>query len=411
MSLGGLVSYGSSDEDDISEPEEQPKKTSTVAAPDTISDEEDFATHNSILDESVDDDIPGLTSSKSFFSSLPSSSASNPISKNDYVDENEDLSTIPSAKQYEDVIKVPAVKSNKKRTGPVKIMAPSLIMQIEDDEEEKRPIVVKSGAIRKSGLISLLPAPKSGPSSSSSESKGKSLLVPRSVARKPPQPSTSKPVQKPRSKEVDLDSSDDDDDETPFFTMNSSEPVSAPDKFNKAVVASSVKANPEALGPEDRPLAFGSKESSSSQKRSHLSAHPSNQYRYSETDLGPATAPYPPPPPTRSEEVQEDLLANEEALERLAGRINKRRRGEQCDNVIDVNYEDIKPDEREWLTKALTEDDADKPGPKNTIGGNMKRKHQITYLAAMAKEREQDLKKQWAANAQTRKTASSKYGF
>ena len=63
------------------------------------------------------------------------------------------------------------------------------------------------------------------------------------------------------------------------------------------------------------------------------------------------------------------------------------------------------------MTKALTEDDADKPGPKNTIVGNSRRKHQITYLAAMAKEKEQELKKAWAASASNRRAAASKYGF
>jgi proline-rich protein PRCC len=105
-------------------------------------------------------------------------------------------------------------------------------------------------------------------------------------------------------------------------------------------------------------------------------------------------------------------MANEAALERLAGRLNKRRKQDEgLGNIIDVNFEDIKPDEREWVTKALTEDDDDKPGPRNTIGGNQKRKHQITYLAAMAKENEQNLKKQWAAGAANRRAASSKYGF
>lgn len=105
-------------------------------------------------------------------------------------------------------------------------------------------------------------------------------------------------------------------------------------------------------------------------------------------------------------------MANEAALERLAGRVNRKRKGEEgLNNVIDVNFEDIKPDEREWLTKALTEEEADKPGPRNTIGGNMKRKHQITYLAAVAKEREHELKKQWAESATNRRAAANKYGF
>ena len=35
----------------------------------------------------------------------------------------------------------------------------------------------------------------------------------------------------------------------------------------------------------------------------------------------------------------------------------------------------------------------------------------FTYLAAMAKEKEQELKKQWSENAQSRRAAGNKYGF
>ena len=137
------------------------------------------------------------------------------------------------------------------------------------------------------------------------------------------------------------------------------------------------------------------------------------QFRYSDEpeELRPVTAPYPPPPPAPRAPV--DLLANEQAIERLAGRSTKRRKGEQegLDQIVDVNYEDIKPDEREWLTKALTEEDSDKPGPRNTIKGEKRRKNQITYLAAHAKEREHELKKEWATSAHNKRTSGAKYGF
>lgn len=99
-------------------------------------------------------------------------------------------------------------------------------------------------------------------------------------------------------------------------------------------------------------------------------------------------------------------------MERLAGKASKRRRGEEegLNQIIDVNYEDIKPDEREWLTKAMT-GDVDKPGPKNTIKGERRRKNQITYLAAAAKEKEHDLKKAWSESAHNRRQAANKYGF
>ena len=60
------------------------------------------------------------------------------------------------------------------------------------------------------------------------------------------------------------------------------------------------------------------------------------------------------------------MQPSQEALQRLAGAASKRRKVEEegFNQIIDVNFDDIKPDEREWLTKALTEDDADAPGPK-----------------------------------------------
>ena len=59
------------------------------------------------------------------------------------------------------------------------------------------------------------------------------------------------------------------------------------------------------------------------------------------------------------------MQPSQEALQRLAGASKRRKLEEEGFNqIIDVNFDDIKPDEREWITKALTEDDADKPGPK-----------------------------------------------
>merc|ERR1712001_28321 len=88
----------------------------------------------SVLDEEdnvVGVDIPGLSSSTSLFDSLPSISTSTvPLSsKTDFVDKNEDLSTIPKAKIYSEKPDLKAVKPKKK--GPIRIMAPSLTSRFE----------------------------------------------------------------------------------------------------------------------------------------------------------------------------------------------------------------------------------------------------------------------------------------
>ena len=379
----GLVSYGSSDEESDNENEVTKSPKPKIEAADISDEEDDYAKGPSILDEETED-IPGLSSSKSLFESLPSVSTKK--SMESFVDDNEDLSTIPKAKVYSEKPDLKAMKPKKK--GPVRIMAPTLNFI---EEEEKPKPVVRQPSKLKSGLMSLLPPPKgamAGTNSSGSNTKLKpSSLVPRSVASKKPLP---KPQLNKRKQ------SDDEDEDVPFFSLDKPQSDVKSSTASSGVSRLSVKSNPDASHP--RGIQPGS--------------HPSHQFRYNEDlEFGPATAPYPPPPPQPSSSKQ-DLMDNEEAIERLAGRVNKRRKGEEgLNNVIDVNFEDIKPDEREWLTKALTEDDADAPGPKNMIKGNERRKHQITYLAAYAKENENQLKKQWSTAAQNRRAAANKYGF
>lgn len=404
MPLGGLVSYGGSSDED-SDTEDQITEQPVVSKPSNsadilsgeISDEEEIIGSSAFL-EATDEDldnIPGLSSSKSLFDSLPSISktrneeAASETSKN-FVDENEDLSTIPKAKVYSEAPDLKAMKPKKK--GPIRIMAPSLIT--ETDEEEKRPFVRPSSSSNKtkSGLLSLLPAPKnsftviSKPTSTTTEAAkpsqpSKPAFVPRSVTKKPVK------------KQVENGSDDEEESaDVPFFTMDSASQQKSDQASSSGSIQ--VKANPDAFHP--RGITKGS--------------HPSHQFMYNEDqeEYSSVTAPYPPPMPSSSSASYDPSA---EALERLAGKAGKRRKGEAEPQIIDVNFEDIKPDEREWLTKALTEDEADKPGPRNTIKGERKRKHQITYLAAMAKEREHELKKQWSESAHNRRAAASKYGF
>ena len=226
----------------------------------------------------------------------------------------------------------------------------------------------------------------------------KPSLVPRSVARKPAVPAAKKFQPKKNN------DSDDEESDVPFFTMGQQQDTKIKFKspsFTSSTSSVTVKSNPEAAHPRG--------------------SHPSHQYRYQEhvesgqVDYGPATAPYPPPPPMAGPSAgnsNHDLLANQEALERLAGRGNKRRKvGDIEGQIIDVSYDEIKPDESVWYNNAMSEDMADKPGPKNTVGGKQKRTHQITYLAAAAKENEHKLKATWATSAANRRASAQKYGF
>ena len=135
----GLVSYGSSDSEDSDNEQEDEKQETPVsktpnqkkleAVPITesgeISDEDDEVIPSVLDDEEITADIPGLSSSSSLLDSLPSVSKSSvPSTSKTFVDENEDLSTIPKAKIYSEKPDLKAVKPKKK--GPVRIMAPSL---------------------------------------------------------------------------------------------------------------------------------------------------------------------------------------------------------------------------------------------------------------------------------------------
>jgi len=438
----GLVSYGSSDSEESdneseNETQEPPKqKVDAVQKVETgeisdedevipfkndlqqaleqktfletgeISDEEDIIP--SVLDDNdISEDIPGLSSSTSLFNSLPSiSSSTAPLNSKDFVDENEDLSTIPKAKVYSEKPDLKAIKPKKKK-GPIRIMAPSLnSIDDADDEKETRP-TVRAPSTQKSGLFGMLPPPKNSlqtisttsisvPAPSSSKSSSSSMMVPRSVSKKPV--TEHKKISVVNRSQGRNDS---DDEDVPFFTMDAASKIKDKDI---AIMKMNVKANPEALHP--RGIEPGS--------------HPSHQFRYNEDEASvepeysAVTAPYPPPPPQpRSSNGDGQLQPSQEALQRLAGAASKRRKVEEegFNQIIDVNFDDIKPDEREWLTKALTEDDADAPGPKNTIKGEKKTKHQITWLAAEAKQNENKLKKQWAESASNKRAAGNKYGF
>lgn len=110
-----------------------------------------------------------------------------------------------------------------------------------------------------------------------------------------------------------------------------------------------------------------------------------------------------------------NVAFDEKAIEYLCGKRGVKRKNKDFDeaNIIEINGEDIKPDEREWLVKALTEESAERPISVQSAGPSTqsRKKHQITYLAHQAKAMEVELKNQWAQNRVTRKQTQSKYGF
>lgn len=492
-----LVSYGSSDESNLSGTEDEHEQTgsfssegalanSTSKPQGDISDEENEPLNQSqddeigsILDDTAHLDDNPLTnvSSGSLFGSLPASQTSNRAnevktqgvaqeSKNRYVDENEDMDTIPERKVYQGgkaelkptktydsrLLKGIGQKDVSVKKGPVRILAPTLLSDrdIEEGGPPRKKFVPFS---TKTGLLGLLPKPKNtsipketkgsfhsfdlgsnketdkvsnGPTTSKASSS--QALIPRSVSRKPisnvSRPSTKVEKEVAHRKETKrnigtanktLTESDSDSEPSSFFTI---EDKPLPPSTSVSNTASSFISNPASVAPEDRPLnfigdSFTNKQRNISEEPSVIRtlphAHSSTEVYYGEE----AVAPYPPVATSRANN-EEDLMANEEALERLAGRVRRGRGGQNkeivSENIIEVNQGDLTADPREWLTKTLTQDD-EGPGPRCNIGGQTKRKHQITYMAAMAKQNENELKRQWAENATSRRAHQSKYGF
>lgn len=112
-------------------------------------------------------------------------------------------------------------------------------------------------------------------------------------------------------------------------------------------------------------------------------------------------------------DVEGNVAFDEKAIEYLCGRRGIKRKEINEADIIEINGEDIKPDEREWLVKALTEESVHRPVSMQSGGVNSqsKKKHQITYLAHQAKAMELELKNQWSQNRMARKQTKSKYGF
>jgi len=78
-------------------------------------------------------------------------------------------------------------------------------------------------------------------------------------------------------------------------------------------------------------------------------------------------------------------------------------------DVMDVNVANHLTSSNEWLKTITEEEPEEVKGPAPT--GAAKRRHQITYLAYQAKERELALKKEWAAAKHTKTQTRAKYGF
>lgn len=100
-------------------------------------------------------------------------------------------------------------------------------------------------------------------------------------------------------------------------------------------------------------------------------------------------------------------LEQDEEFLKLQG---KPKRGKEEINILDVNTADFTSTAE--VTKSLSEEQEHRSHKKKDMPSSQQRKkHQIGFLAFQAKERELELKNQWATNRMTKKQTQAKYGF
>ncbi|KOC68401.1 Proline-rich protein PRCC [Habropoda laboriosa] len=341
-------------------------------------------------------------------------------------------------------------KSTKKDRAPVKITVPSL-SEFKDLEEEKE---TKSDKIKPSNkgtkLFALLPPPKG------IEVKATKNLVPSVVNKAAAKTNQVKlqPAKDAHAKDSDIkrvtksvplkssigisyDSNSEDEDDaatstssrstTDFFALTATETV--PDiamsdldsntdlsNLDLELENNSNKDNNSGDNPDDSSDTAVTETSINSPHKtlvSNVINLPREEILLkNKAEVGPKL---PVPEQEYNVDVEGNVAFDDKAIEYLCGRRGVKRKPKEIEdvNIIEINGEDIKPDEREWLVKALTEESVQRPVSMQGggVSSQSKKKHQITYLAHQAKAMEMELKNQWAQNRLTRKQTQSKYGF
>ncbi|KAJ8672665.1 hypothetical protein QAD02_003924 [Eretmocerus hayati] len=345
--------------------------------------------------------------------------------------EEADKLPLPKKIDYGDSIPAPP----KKTKGPVKIFIPSLSEFKDDEDDSPQNKVKRTPAQGSCALLSLLPPAKSGVTTPKITSMVPHVLTKKPEEPKPPTIPLKKPtphtvislkpnpgVLKPTAKHHS-DSEDDEEElssSIDFFSLT--KPIKVPEALIKPLSNEELqditatplirKAATLSSVANDQPeIEVSSKEEQHKTLVSNVMNLPREEIlQKNKSDIGPKL-----PVPEQEYHVDQDgnIAFDEKAIEYLCGKRGVKRREEFSNvDIVEISGEDMKPDERDWLVKALTEDPIHRPismgaGPS----GTSKKKHQITYLAHQAKAMEHELKNQWAQNKASRQQTRSKYGF
>lgn len=328
----------------------------------------------------------------------------------------------------------------KKRAEPVKITVPE-IKPADSDSDDDEPVRKKSAPQGGGGLSSLLPQPKNmvvkvteRPLLPHTLTKRPGSDKPKATPAKPqglsgssPSPSAIKAAAKSAAmqlaKQMAADEEGSDDELAPenYFSLpeSSAQPVTSQNPHSQQYVPS---LNPPP-GVEDAPLDFVPNADSYSRSAGATQDYESGEYQhqYPANPL-PETSPqdyygegyFPDPNPEADEQDDSgsSSLFNDEAFRRLQGKQN---RGREEIKFLEIKGDDQLSGNKQWLTKNMTAEAeprksfSKKKGDQPT--GQQRRKHQITYLIHQAKERELELKNNWAENKLTRRQTQAKYGF
>lgn len=323
----------------------------------------------------------------------------------------------------------------KKRSEPVKIAVPELKAASSDSEDEE-PLRKKTTS-QGGGLSSLLPQPKH-----LSVKETKRPLVPHTLTKRPtpttasklpkpasqgvsgtsPSPSAikaaakSKALQFARQMAADEEGSDEELAPENYFSLpeSSSEPPAVPYPEPHLFTPS---LNPPS-SVEDTPLNFGPN-AESQEKPVWTGSDYQNDYQLQQ-DQKPNTEDYYSEglyqqhntEGTDQEETEACTLFNDEAFRRLQGKQN---RGKEEIKFLEIKGDDQLSGNQQWMMKGMTAEAEPRKSFSKKRGdqptGQQRRKHQITYLIHQAKERELELKNNWADNKLTRRQTQAKYGF
>ncbi|CAH1398747.1 unnamed protein product [Nezara viridula] len=361
-----LVDYGSSDESDSESPCDEKNNCAVGKVDLVLKNQEDSITQNSVLIKETSD---SKTTEAKLFAQLP-------VPKSIFSLGEDSLRLL-----------------SKNKNQPVKILLPSLSdLQSSDNEEIRK----KKPSTKGSGLFALLPAPKNV-----------NNLIPKSITNKLKNSNKPKPV--PKIKQLSSsksttatkfdDEENDEHEENPSsFFFNSSDDIVLPEATVDESVTGIEQINYDSSSiahlstPADTPLVNSGVSS--------VSKYPS----YSECESDTAMI--------EAQNDQDFSNLDDEAIEKLCGTRARKRKGEISEEVIDINVDSMVGDAYMWLSKDLTKGH-EHTGYKKAKNLSVveRRKHQITYLASQAKEKEMELRNQWANSRMTRKQTQSKYGF